>query len=161
MLDWLRERTTGQRVTFGIGVVVGLLAALDVIVLQPAYLARERAARALESRQATLGHLRSVQTQAAALRAPANGGVRFESGVSLLDTLNETIVGHALQHGLSQIAPDGDDGALVGFRNVAFEDLVDWLGQLDASHGVAAHRISVDRAPGEGLVNARIVFLTR
>ena len=77
---------------------------------------------------------------------------------SLFAVVDRSARGSALAGALQRVQPEGDSNVRVWFNDAAFDELVRWLAALQREHGVAVGGLTVERAEGAGLVNARVTL---
>jgi general secretion pathway protein M len=59
---------------------------------------------------------------------------------------------------LKRFEPSGDSSLRVWLEDVPFNGLVQWLQELNKSHGLKVSEIAIDRDDKPGLVNARLLI---
>lgn len=84
------------------------------------------------------------------------GGQR--AGKSLLALADATARSGGLGDALKRVEPAGAKTVKVGFEGARFDALVAWVETLAGNYGVEATELSVDRADGVGIVNARVTL---
>ena len=63
-----------------------------------------------------------------------------------------------LERVLRRVEPSGEASARVQFENIAFDDLVLWLGGLRDRYGITANSVTLRRTGDEGRVDAQLVL---
>lgn len=58
----------------------------------------------------------------------------------------------------NRMQPEGENSVSIWFDNVVFNDLINWIEQLNEREGVDIQQISIDRQDNPGTVNARLVL---
>ena len=152
LLKWFHSLTPReQRV-----VLIGTAAAAAVLllgILLPFDRHVARLEQRVQTRQADLAWLRSVAPQLGALRATTRTASR-ESLVVLVDRVaRETGIARSLT---SQA--NGDGALSVRVEQVAFDTLLNWVGELVQRHGVRVMSASIDAGNSPGLVSASFVL---
>jgi len=92
----------------------------------------------------------AVQNSGTTVRAPTN-----QTLVVLVDT---TLRQRNLYTSLQRSQPTGDNAIRVEFENIAFDDLIAWLGEVNAAYGmqVSSGSFSVTTQNVPGRVNASL-----
>lgn len=133
--------------------VVGA-ALLYAVVWQPLNATRADLRDALAAERALAQRLVAARAEVARLRgqtAQPQGANR--SLLALVDQSGRAI---GLGDGIRGVTPDGDDRARVRLDNVAFDDTVRWIDQLERRYGLAVQAADVSAKSKPGVVEARI-----
>jgi general secretion pathway protein M len=140
-----------ERQYVNVATVAFVLWLLYQIVLSPAltYLSR-----ASNDYQKQLENYEWMQAQEAQARTLIEAGKSTREG-SLLSIASATAKNHELA--FSRFDPDGDARVRLWLEQVKFNDLVSWLGELEAQHGVSAVDISLDSST-PGYVSVRLTL---
>jgi general secretion pathway protein M len=112
---------------------------------------RQRAVAA----EANLQWMRSAAEQLQRQRA-AGGGAVVTDGRSLLARVDSGAREAGLGGALLRVEPTGPDQVRVQFQQAGFDDLMQWLEQIAQQQAVRVSELSVQRAQGVGLVDARV-----
>lgn len=78
------------------------------------------------------------------------------AGQSLLSVVSSTAQRFKVE--LQRFEPRGEDRVNVWLDSVSFNQMMQWIGELDASYGVRVEQITVDKADLSGTVSARMSF---
>ena len=157
MRDWFESLEQRERLFVAVGAVVVVIAILWGLIWTPL----DKGHRDLEARVAewerSLAELRPL----AAMPQPTSGSqttprpTNTQSPVVIVDTtLRNRNLGQPKR---SQPTPNG---IRVEFENVAFDDLVLWLGDLSSQYGmeVQAGSLSTSSIAGPGRINASLTL---
>ncbi len=156
MRDWFESLEQRERIFVAVGAVVVVVAILWAAIWLPLDKGHREAAARVADWERSLSELRPL---AAAPRS--TGGSTStprpstQSPVIIVDTtLRSRRLGQPKR---SQPTPNG---IRVEFENVAFDDLVLWLGDLSSQYGmeVQAGSLSTSTAAGPGRVNASLTL---
>lgn len=135
MKDWFNSLEQRERIFVGAGIVVVALALFYVAVWMP--LERSRVALATnialwEQSLAELRPLRGIQpaTTSDTRISPANAQ---QTPVVIVD---QSLRARGLDRSLKRSQPTTSNGIRVEFENVAFDDLVLWLGDLSRQYAM-------------------------
>ena len=109
--------------------------------------------------QTSLVELRSLKgrAQSGTQTTGANPGSRGQAPIIIVD---QTLRGRGLEQFRRRSQPTTSNGIRVEFENVAFDELVLWLGDLSAQHGmhVQAGSLSASNRSGPGRINANLTL---
>ena len=136
---------------------ITLIALLYIALVLPVQTLADRREARVERKSADLAWMRQVAPAVAAAAASggADGGATGESLVVLVDrTAREAGLGGALR----DQSPDGESGLRLRLEAAAFDTLIEWLGQLQQSHGVSIEAANFDATGNPGLVNASLTL---
>lgn len=133
-------------------VVAGAL--LYLAIWKPLQTTRADLRSALAAEKALATRIVAAKAEVAALRggsAPTQGANR-----SLLAIVDQSGRAIGLGEGIRGVTPDGDNRARVRLDNVAFDDTVRWMDQLENRYGVAVQTADVSAKDKPGQIEARI-----
>jgi len=113
----------------------------------------------IAAQESELQWMRQAAAEARTLRGSARGNAGA-SGGSLLSLVERTARQGRLAPAVRRVQPEGQQGVRIWLENAAFDDLLVWLHQLAAAHGVSLSEIAVERQPAAGIVNGRLLLET-
>lgn len=157
MKDWFEELEPREKLFVGIGTIVVAIAIFWGLIWMPLDKGHRDARERVTTWEQSLAELRPLASQP----QPVNGSQSrpsvspTQSPVIIVDT---TLRNRSLgQPKRSQPTPNG---IRVEFENVAFDDLVLWLGDLSNQYGmeVQAGSLSVATQAGPGRINATLTL---
>lgn len=155
---WWRQLPTRDRRTLAAGAVAVALLLGWASLWHP--LARQRAEleRTLDGQRRELAWVQAGAAEVARLHAAGtrSGGAR--EGKSLLALADASARAAGLAQALKRVEPAGAAGVRASFENAGFDALVGWIERLSRDYGVEATDLSVERADGIGIVNARVTL---
>lgn len=142
-------------------VVGGLVATLLLgwaLLWHPLAQRRAELERGLDQQRSELAFVRAGAAEIARRRATGvqSGGQR--AGKSLLALADATARSGGLGDALKRVEPAGAKTVKVAFESARFDALAGWMESLAGSYGVETVELSVDRADGIGIVNARVTL---
>jgi len=157
MKDWFEALEPRERLFVGIGTIVVAIAVLWGLVWMPLDKGHRNAQERVTTWERSLAELRPLASQPqAANGAQSRPSINpTQSPVIIVDT---TLRNRSLgQPKRSQPTPNG---IRVEFENVAFDDLVLWLGDLSNQYSmeVQAGSLSVATQAGPGRINATLTL---
>jgi general secretion pathway protein M len=155
--EWFANLEARERTIVATGGVVVVLILFWALIWLPLERGRQNLSVNVETWQQSLAELRVLAATLPEDGAPAAAPVDpDESPVVVVDrTLRERNLNSAVKR--RQPTPNG---IRVEFENVAFDQLVVWLGDLSATHGlsVQAGSLSLANRAGPGRVNASLTL---
>lgn len=104
-----------------------------------------------EAMREDAGRIRQLQA-GGSTRSPGLGGR------SLLAVVDQSVRAGRLAPALRHLEPEGRDRVRLRLEGAAFDDLVLWLDQLQARHGIRAEAVDIEAAEAPGRVNARLTL---
>lgn len=154
MREWFDSLQQRERVVVIAGAVLVVLIIFYTAVLTPLASGRQALAEDVsrwERSLADLKPLRGLQSSGATDSQSRNTAA--QTPVVIVD---QTLRVRGLDRALQRSQPTGSSGIRVEFENVAFDDLVLWLGDLSSDYGMLVTSGSVSQSPqsAPGRVNA-------
>lgn len=154
--DWLDGLAPRERVLVLFAGAFTLLALLWLLLVQPLLLQKARAEDRLREQQQLLAELSQLAARGGPqVRAPAAPGTAGQSLVVLID---RTVRERGLAGFLRRNQPDGQDSIRLRLENVPFDQLVEWLADLQGRYGLAATSVTIDPASERGRVDTNLVL---
>ena len=159
MKDWFEGLEQREQIIVGVGGVIALLILLWALVWMPLDRAHNDARANLERWQDALADLRVVAANLGA-GGPVSATSRpVSSSDSPVVIVDRTLREHALNNTARRQQPT-PNGVRVEFENVAFDQLVVWLGDLNSRYAmeVQAGSLSIASRSGPGRINASLTL---
>ena len=159
MKDWFESLEVRERLFVMAGALVVIVAGFLALVWVPLDSGQETIAESVASWERSLAELRPLRglTQAGTRsQSSARGGVQ-QTPVVIVD---QTLRARGLDRALKRSQPTTGNGIRVEFENVAFDDLVLWLGDLSAEYTmhVQSGSLSAASRAGPGRINATLTL---
>lgn len=159
LLHWWGARNPRERWVVGSGVALMVAVLPYVWIWEPLV---ERAA-ALESAVAEQRHdLAWMRDAARQIRAhggaEAGAAEPVTDGRSLLGLVDRSARQADLDDQVSRVQPDGRSSVRVWLDEAPFNQLIEWLDDLQRATGVEVSDLTVERTNDKGLVNARLTL---
>jgi general secretion pathway protein M len=133
-----------------------LFALVYALGLQPLYSARGRAAAEVEAQRSLLADIEQVARRFGPQGA-ASGPVPSD-GESLVVLIDRSTRERGLGTYLKRNQPEGAAGVRLRLENAPFDDLTNWLAEVQTRHGLAAVSASFDPSGEPGRVNSNLVL---
>lgn len=148
---WFESLQTRERLFVAIGALIVALAILYGAVWTPLVKKHAELQADVNSWQQSLAALQPLGTLASSGSSsrPANG--RQQSPIIIVD---QTLRGRALDRYRKRSQPTSSNGVRVEFENVAFDELVLWLGDLSDQYSM--HVQAGSFSPGSPVVAGRV-----
>lgn len=159
MKEWFAGLEAREQLIVGIGGALAILILVWALVWMPFERSRQNLANDVELWQQSLAELR-VLAATAPDDAMANDATPVsDPGVSPVVVIDQTLRERNLNSAVKRRQPT-PNGIRVEFENVAFDQLVVWLGDLSARHGmsVQAGSLSLSGRAGPGRINASLTL---
>lgn len=138
------------------GVVVAATL-LYVVVVKPYLAHRQQLTTEVAQKHELLAWMQDAKAEIRALESQGRE-TSAGSGESLFSVVDSTAKEAGLGSALRQITPDGDSAVRVRLDTARFDYMLQWLGQLEQSHGVSVTRVTFDRASEPGRVNVSLTL---
>lgn len=115
-----------------------------------------RLQQSVDEQQSLKRWMQQAAAEAKQLRNAA--GAAGDEHRSLLAVVDQTAKQSQLAPAVKRIQPEGQDLVRVTLEQASFDDLVQWLGNLQRSYGVNVADAAIDRQAEVGRVNARLTL---
>jgi len=157
--EWFNSLDSRERQFVSIGVVVAVIAlayGLGWAPLDKKHTALKTDVARWESSLADLRPLRGIAANGGQIRANTTAGVQQ----SPIITVDQTLRSRGLDSYRKRSQPTSSNGIRVEFENVAFDELVLWLGDLSGQHAmhVQSGSFSVGARVSPGRINASLTL---
>lgn len=159
MKDWFYSLESRERTFVSIGATAVLIALFYALIWQPLEKGQITLSKSVGNWERALAELRPLRGAApvsGTQSAPASAGSQ-QTPVVIVD---QTLRARGLDRSLKRSQPTTSSGIRVEFENVAFDDLILWLGDLSAQHAmhVQAGSFSASSQSGPGRINATLTI---
>ena len=158
MKDWFYSLEDRERLFVGAGALIVAVALLYGFVWAPLDKKHTETAASVSDWQRSLAELRPLKGAAAqASRGSLPGNASQRSPIIIVD---QTLRSRGLEQYRKRSQPTSSNGIRVEFENVAFDELVIWLGDLSEQYKmtVQAGSLSAGNRSGPGRVNATLTL---
>lgn len=159
MKDWYDTLEAREQVFVLAGAVFVVLAMLYFLMWAPLDRNHDRVATSVDNWERSLAELRPLQSLVA-----TGGATSITVGTSSqqapIIVVSQTLQSRGLEQYRRRSQPTTGNGIRVEFEDVAFDDLVLWLGDLSDRHAlhVQAGSLSVATQAGPGRINASLTL---
>ena len=159
MKDWFEALETRERLFVLTGAVVVLVALLYALLWAPLDTRHKQLESSVAAWERSLAELQPLvgMQQTAPASGQATQSNRQQTPVVIVD---RTLRARGLDRSLKRSQPTTSSGIRVEFENVAFDDLVLWLGDLSSQYAmhVSQGTMSVASRAGPGRINATLTL---
>lgn len=158
MKDWFNSLETREQLFVGVGAVVVLVAVLYTLLWAPLDRKHAETAASVATWQRSLDELRPLKNlaQQSDERRPTVGA----SQQSPIIVVDQTLRSRGLEQYRRRSQPTSSNGIRVEFENVAFDELVLWIGDLADQYAmhVQSGSIAAGSRSGPGRINATLTL---
>jgi general secretion pathway protein M len=159
MKAWFNNLEGREQVFVLVGGVVVIVALIYAFLWVPLDRNHSRAASSVHNWERSLAELGPLRSLAASGQqtTPQNTSSAQQAPIIIVD---QTLRSRGLQQYRRRSQPTSNNGIRVELENVAFDELVLWLGDLSDQHGmhVQAGSLSAQSQSGPGRVNASLTL---
>ncbi len=157
MMDWFESLEVRERLFVAAGAVVVAAALVYAFAWVPLDKRHSEVAASVANWQRSLAELRPLKNMKPAAPVPRAGGGAQQSTIIIVD---ETLRSRGLEQYRRRSQPTSTNGIRVEFEDVAFDDLVLWLGDLADQYAmhVQAGSVTAGSRSGPGRVNASLTL---
>lgn len=155
MKDWFLGLAKREQIFVGGGALVVLIAVFHTLVWVPLDSGQESLANEVDLWQRSLAELKPMK----GMQDVTTGDINPGAGANLRDPIvivDQTLRARGLDRALQRSQPISTNGIRVEFDNVAFDELVLWLGDLSSQYGllVSSGSMTQSSQSGPGRINA-------
>lgn len=156
MKNWFTGLSIRERRSVAVAALVLLILLVYIFVWEPLSNQRAQLQTSLQAQRHTYAWMQQAAAEIRQLSGQA-ADVKKHSG-SLLGTINSTA--KPLLHGaiLKRVEEDRQRGVRVWIEEVAFDDLILWLGQIEQEYGIHVSSLVSERHATAGRVNVRLIL---
>lgn len=157
MRDWLDSLEARERMFVLGGAIVVAIALFYVLIWAPLDNRHQAMRESVDGWQRALAEIQPLRGMPVATATSARPQSAGQTPVVIVD---QTLRARGLDRALRRSQPTTSDGIRVEFENVAFDDLVLWLGDLGDQYGmqVASGSFSPGSEGVQGRINATLTL---
>lgn len=159
MKDWYDNLEAREQVFVLVGALFVVLALIYYLVWAPLDRNHEQVATSVDNWERSLAELQPLRSLVASGGpSPATGVISSQQAPIII--VSQTLQSRGLEQYRRRSQPTTGNGVRVEFEDVAFDDLMLWLGDLSEQHAlhVQAGSMSVASQAGQGRVNASLTL---
>lgn len=156
MKQWFAGLHARERRIVSGAVVVLLIILVYVLVWEPLSNKRAQLQTSLQAQRNTYAWMQQAAREIRQL-SRQGAGAKKQSG-SLLGMINSTAKPVLRGATLKRVEEDRQQGVRVWIEQVAFDDLVRWLGQIEQQYGIRVSSLVSERHNKAGRVNVRLIL---
>jgi general secretion pathway protein M len=159
MKDWYDNLETREQAFVMVGAVFVVITLIYGFLWSPLDRSQKAAAASVDNWQRSLAELQPLRSLAASGNMAINTDVPDSQQAPII-VVDQTLRSRGLEQYRRRSQPTSSNGIRVEFENVAFDELVLWLGDLSDQHGmhVQAGSLSAVSRSGPGRINASLTL---
>jgi len=159
MRDWFESLESREQLFVGLGAVIVVVALVYGFIWAPLDRNHDSMATSVDDWQRSLAELRPLKGLAQS-GSQASGSTAKAGQQAPIIVVDQTLRSRGLEQFRRRSQPTSSNGIRVEFEDVAFDDLVLWLGDLSDQHAmhVQAGSLSTRSQPAPGRVNATLTL---
>jgi general secretion pathway protein M len=142
---------------YAAAVVVGVLL-VYAIFIQPLYSKYDKLVDSVDQQRETVQWMQQNAVTIRQLKGAGPAAGQGLAGRSLLSVADSEARTARLGPALKRVEPEGEDAVRVWLDGASFDELVAWLEVMSSRYGADVDTITLERAEGAGLVNARLTL---
>jgi general secretion pathway protein M len=155
--EWFLGLSARERMLVAAAAGLTALALIVLLIVRPLFGSAARAQARVVNKQELLAELDQVAARIGP-QSTANAGGAQNGGQSLVVVVDRTTRSRGLSTFLRRNQPDGEQSIRLRFENAPFDQLIEWLGTLQAGHGLTATNATFDSAEEPGRINCTLVL---
>lgn len=144
-----------ERLLIGVAAGLAVIAVVVLGIINPLMNSRQALETELAEKRAALGDIERVAARFGRAGGAAAAAAK-SSSESLVVVMDRTARSRGLSTYLRRNEPDGPNGIRLRLENIPFDELIAWLGELQATHGISVTSASADPAQDPGRVSVSL-----
>ncbi len=157
MMVWFENLSTRDRRALLLVGVFLLSVGIYYGLWEPLYSGHQRASELVDERRELVAWMRGAAREVRSL-ASRSDRATGTGGRSLLATIDATVTAAGLRGAVKRIEPDGQTRVRVWLEQGEFDQMLRWLGELQAKHAVQVLDMRAEPKGATGRVDARVTF---
>ncbi len=159
MKEWFANLEPREQLFVGVGAIAVAIIVLYGFIWVPFDNSHKELAQDVESWQQSLSELGPLKNQLALQSSGDTGGRATPGNQTPVVIVDQTSRARGLDRSLKRSQPTTTTGIRVEFENVAFDDLVLWLGDLSSQYGLVVQQGSFSTSQtAPGRVNSTLTL---
>ena len=160
MKDWYESLQAREQTVVLVGAIVVVIALLFSFVWVPIDRSHARVANSVNTWERSLAELRPLRSLATSGELNAKSAAVSSGQQAPIIIVDQTLRSRGLEQYRRRSQPTTANGIRVEFENVAFDELILWLGDLSDQHAmhVQAGSLSAISQAGPGRINASLTL---
>lgn len=157
MKDWFESLESRERLFVSVAAVFIVFAIYWFAIWQPLARGEEDLEARINNWQASIVEMRGLRGR---LQGGATPVANASQNQSLVVVVDNTLRARSLYSALQRSQPTNTNGIRVEFEDIAFDDLMIWLGDLGNAHGLHVQTASFSQSSSNnpGRVNASLTL---
>jgi len=155
--EWWYQLAPRERILVGACAIIVVLALLWTLAVRPLFQGSALLAEQVASKQSQLSNMQELAARVQAGGNSTPSGNRPASTESLVLIIDRTTRERALASYLKRNQPESSSSVRLRFEGAPFDELVQWLAELQTNHGMTTVSANFDEA-STGRVNSSLVL---
>lgn len=156
MKQWFSGLNNRERLIVSGGAIMLLILLLYLMIWEPLNSKRAQLQTSVEAQKNTYTWMQQAAREVRQLSGKG-AGVKKHTG-SMLGTINNTAKPVLRGAILKRVEEDRQQGVRVWIEQVAFDDLINWLGQIQQQYGIRVSSLVSERHSKAGRVDVRLIL---
>lgn len=156
MKDWFDNLDTRERTMVSIAGAFLIFAIVYLGAWMPLDRSVTRLSQSVSNQQDTLSELRRLRGRVS--DPGKRSGSNNTGDQSLVVVVDNTLRERGLSGPHKRSSPTGSTSIRVEFEDVAFDELIRWLGELNGNHSMQTQSASISNRPAVGKVNSTLTL---
>ena len=157
MREWFEGLEQRERLLVAIAGALFIIAVIVLFIIRPISSQTSRGLELVDDKTALLEELEQVAQRIGPQKSRVSPG-NITSTDSLVVIVDQTTRNSGLAAYLKRNQPDGASSIRLRFENAPFDNIVEWLADLERNHNLSATTATIDRASGTGRVNCNLTL---
>ena len=158
MKEWYNKLEPRERKILLAGACTLVVAFIYFIVWKPLVKKVDRLQTSTVEQQELIDWMKTTAVEVKQLRAISQPTAAIGQGQSLLGVIDRTANASKLSGMVKRVKPEGDTKARVWLEGAPFNDIIQWIEQLQKRQGIVVVNAIVDKTKEPGKVDANILF---
>ena len=157
--EWFDGLERREQLLVSFAAVLAVFALVVILAIRPITSNMSRSEELVSDKRELLTEIERIAERAGPQRsaaAPSSGG----DNQSLVVIVDRSTRSNGLAPYLKRNQPDGANSIRIRFEAAPFDDVISWLGNMQAQHGLVTVNANIDKASQPGRVNCNLT-LTR
>jgi general secretion pathway protein M len=156
MKQWFAGLNNRERRIVSGGAIVLLIILVYLLIWEPLSSRHAELQKSVQAQRNTYAWMQQAAHEIRQLSGKA-ASIKKQSG-SMLGTINNTAKPVLRGAILKRVEEDRQQGVRVWIEQVAFDDLIRWLGQIQQQYGIRVSSLVSERHAKPGRVNVRLIL---
>ncbi len=158
MKAWFDNLQPRERLILIAAAAILLPLLIYLLVWEPAAKKVDTLRASVSAGQKQVAWLQQASAEAKALQARSGGAVAAQTSVSLISAVENSASERNLRSYLKRIEPQGSDKIAIDIDSAGFDDIVQWIDELQSRYGANVAQFTASRSDQPGRIQGRLVL---